>query len=241
MNTILQEFVKGKLGRYAEPQRAGTPRGDRIGFPKVKYNAALLQLTNFQQTTIASDLKVSCGLLYKWRWEQEFKELVDKLHIEFTDVFMRTVRAKCQEKQRLDAKFFAKPIDEIATTRMPTVSYDEFRDAGNYGHRLRSEIRKEFDKVLQEAIEKNDIPLMATLFDVAYVLTYYSLVADGIPPDEAQRHAREQYDLASLKDKANSVILREIKAILMRPAISDDERKRGVYWVSVLERLFEGK
>lgn len=106
---------------------------------------------------------------------------------------------------------------------------------------MRSEIRKEFDKVLQEAIEKNDIPLMATLFDVDYVVTYYSLVADGIPPDEAQRHARAQYDLASLKDKANSVILREIKAILMRPAISDDERKRGVYWVSVLERLFEGK
>ncbi len=76
-DTLLQRFIQGRIEGYEEPQRRGTPKGDKIGFPLPKYAAAVLSLTNFGQKEIAARVGVSYGVLLKWRTEEAFKHETD--------------------------------------------------------------------------------------------------------------------------------------------------------------------
>lgn len=75
---LLDEYMAQKINSYQEPERKGTPRGDKIGFPLNKYISCLLvALTNYSLKRIAdiygSDLGFSYGLLRKWNTESDFK------------------------------------------------------------------------------------------------------------------------------------------------------------------------
>ena len=45
---LLHRFIEEKLNAYVEPVRAGTPKGELIGFMRPKYHAALLFLTTMR-------------------------------------------------------------------------------------------------------------------------------------------------------------------------------------------------
>lgn len=76
--SLFGEYLNKEISNYTEPERKGTPKGDKIGFPKKKYAACLLvALTNLSLKTIAEKFGTkfgfSYGLLRKWNSEDEFK------------------------------------------------------------------------------------------------------------------------------------------------------------------------
>ena len=72
----LDAFYRNSVGRYVEPHRKGTPKGDPIGFSKQKYRASLLMMTNRRKYKIADDVGVSYQLLRKWGTERRFKDQI---------------------------------------------------------------------------------------------------------------------------------------------------------------------
>jgi hypothetical protein len=85
---VLGQFIEDRLRHYVEPERAGTPKGEPIGFSRKKFHAALLALTNVDLRKQAKHIKVSYGLLRKWRTEDAFFEQVMKLEDDFVkDVY----------------------------------------------------------------------------------------------------------------------------------------------------------
>lgn len=82
---ILGGFIGQKLRQYVEPERAGTPKGTPIGLSRKKFHAALLALTNIDLRKQAKVIRVSYGVLRKWRTETKFWDCAEALTKEFLD------------------------------------------------------------------------------------------------------------------------------------------------------------
>ena len=71
-------FIAEKSVVYEEPERKGTPRGEKIGFPKKKYLASLfVGISNFKAKDLAEGLQkhgLTHGLIRKWKTEDDFKK-----------------------------------------------------------------------------------------------------------------------------------------------------------------------
>jgi hypothetical protein len=82
--TFLEAYIKEKVDAYQEPAREGTPKGERIGLSKVKYEAALWTgLTSHKLEDIAKKVGKSHPLIKKWRTEEPFKAAGQKLVNDF--------------------------------------------------------------------------------------------------------------------------------------------------------------
>ncbi len=75
---LLINFLKNKLEKYEEPSREGTPKGEPIGFPQMKYLASLLLLTNISLKDLSKSLKISYGVLRNWNSEPAFKKQIEE-------------------------------------------------------------------------------------------------------------------------------------------------------------------
>jgi hypothetical protein len=71
---VLGGFIQDRLAAYVEPQRAGTPRGETIGFSRKKYHAVLLAMTNIDLKKQAQIIGVTAGVLRTWRAEPAFQQ-----------------------------------------------------------------------------------------------------------------------------------------------------------------------
>src|SRR5262249_38977877 len=70
----VRDFIKQKVENYQEPQRRGTPRGEAVGLSRIKYHASLwTALTSLSEKQISQRLRISYGLLLKWRTEPQFQ------------------------------------------------------------------------------------------------------------------------------------------------------------------------
>jgi hypothetical protein len=109
---LLAKFIADKLNTYVEPTKEGTPKGEPVGFSSTKYKATLYRLrervldTSEDLTAQAKELKVSYGLLRKWRSEQDFKDLVSQHEKEFVNYLMsdtgyRTHLTQEQERAKM--------------------------------------------------------------------------------------------------------------------------------------------
>ncbi len=75
---LVELWVRGRLEHYQEPARAGTPKGEPIGFFRKKYEAALwlaLYPLCLKLQEVAKKAGVSTGVLRVWRTEEKFLEL----------------------------------------------------------------------------------------------------------------------------------------------------------------------
>jgi hypothetical protein len=88
---LLTRFIGEKLAQHVEPTRLGTPRGVPIGFSRKKMAAALFALTTADVKETAREVRVSYGLIRKWRTEVAFKALVVHLEDEFVERFCTAV------------------------------------------------------------------------------------------------------------------------------------------------------
>jgi hypothetical protein len=91
METLLLKYVKEKAGKYIEPTRQGTAKGDPIGFSAVKYLTTLLSMTSLKIKEIADASGVSYGLLRVWRTEPDYMKMIDSHITEFSGRFIRNI------------------------------------------------------------------------------------------------------------------------------------------------------
>ncbi len=92
ISALIGEYVLYHLHDYEQPTRAGTSKGEKIGFSRKKYYAAMLAgITNWTLKDIAKSCDVSYGLLRKWRTDPEFYESSYAHAIEFaSEIIKRT-------------------------------------------------------------------------------------------------------------------------------------------------------
>src|SRR5262249_46605607 len=121
---LLTRFIDDKLSTYVEPSKKGTPKGERVGFSRTKYRATLYALrgrvldTTEDLIAQAKELKVSYGLLRKWRSEQDFKNLVSQHEKEFTGYLLQILRRsndrmRIQNAKRKVGELFDQSLKEL--------------------------------------------------------------------------------------------------------------------------------
>lgn len=131
-NRILSDFIANKQLDYEEPERKGTPRGEKIGFPSHKYLASLfVGLTNLSQKKIAEDLGpkhgIKYGVLRNWCREKTFQEQAKEHAIEFAWHIIQHVEGKLEtDKKKWDDYFNCKTDKKPS----PLVYKEIVRDAG---------------------------------------------------------------------------------------------------------------
>jgi len=157
--TLLDKFMVEKANNYIEPLRKGTPRGEPIGVSGKKYWATLLCLKKIPLKQMASMLKVSYGLLRKWRTEDAFWDLFEGHCVEFADVVIQHLEERAKKQLELHKGYMAKSIDVIFRTPPPLLTVKEFSDIKSYHRYLVEQILKrlgEYGKEFQETSENLD-------------------------------------------------------------------------------------
>jgi hypothetical protein len=90
----LKRFIDSETMAYIEPHRQGTARGDKIGFSKKKFQAALMCMSTLKLKTISEIIGVNYGVLRKWRTEREFKQVVESCLKRYNSVCPQTSKWK---------------------------------------------------------------------------------------------------------------------------------------------------
>ncbi len=163
---LLADFLQEKVRLYVAPTRAGTPRGQSIGFSKEKYLATLFTMTSFNVKRLAKKLRISYGVLRKWRTEPDFKKTVTNHYKEFADLFFKHVRTRIMAERRDTNDILKLPESSIAKTQLVGVrGFDEFNDGELYGdllilklwNDLIAEVRRKKSKNIQDILFYNEI------------------------------------------------------------------------------------
>lgn len=117
------QFVKSwadrEAAQYEEPTRAGTPKGDPIGFSREKYRAALLMVLypNCLKLRGISEISgVTYGMLRLWRTEPEFQKLMYEKFQWLGKLIAETIRRIIeQDEARKEDHLEIKGYDSIET------------------------------------------------------------------------------------------------------------------------------
>jgi hypothetical protein len=158
--TGLFDFIIQKQLAYEEPQREGTPRGEKIGLSSKKHLATLFTgLTNIKLKTLGEDLKktplnvdsndpkkkrfaddlnelcnTSYGLVRKWRTENDFKNQIEDYCDECAYHILKIVEDNVYKDNEILNNYYAGETDEMPElTRIDTL----YRDAPIYSVELR--------------------------------------------------------------------------------------------------------
>jgi len=158
---LIDNFIYRKIDEYEVPTRAGTPRGEPIGYSAKKYYAAVLCLKTVPVKEMAKMTKVSYGLLRKWRTEDDFKKLVEELSVEFTAEVINHLVARGIKQAELADEYVSRSVEEISKTPPPELTWNEFEDLKFYSEKLMATIifvsMKHFGPLRKE-VEKHYSP-----------------------------------------------------------------------------------
>jgi hypothetical protein len=115
--SLLVKYMVQKLGSYQEPERKGTPRGDKIGFPFKKFAACIfVGLTNFSLKKITeqhgSDFGFSYGLLRKWNTEADFKAQQDEFQSEFALKIFQYIQSAIKKAFKMHTDYYEAKSDK---------------------------------------------------------------------------------------------------------------------------------
>lgn len=93
--SLITPYINFKQNNYEEPERKGTPKGDKIGFSITKFKASMLVgLMDLSLKRISKECDVSYGLLRKWNSEPDFKKEKENLCTEFASILMKYVNSE---------------------------------------------------------------------------------------------------------------------------------------------------
>jgi hypothetical protein len=234
----LADFLKEKAQSYAEPTRAGTPRGERVGLSAAKYAATLLALTSSDLKHQAKTLGVSYGLLRKWRTEAAFTEQVDGHAREFVERFFQRAREQVDESQ---VEIPLSPSAAIAVAQNMRLKNEreppDFGDRSLYSrdlfHRLMiryGELEK-FNPDLNPA----DAGARNLFFLHLELLTSLELI------DKAQGGKGFGLQDRLLRDRGEilRLWLKEAIKLLSSDAPTEADRARGVFYLTLMEGALE--
>jgi hypothetical protein len=111
---VLRHFIRRRLAEYVEPSRAGTPRGEPVGYSRAKFHAALLGLTILPLAEQARLTGVRETVISTWRGQPEFKATVERLAAEFADEVVALARKFATEAERKFATEAERQRQELA-------------------------------------------------------------------------------------------------------------------------------
>jgi hypothetical protein len=222
---LLADLINERASTYVEPSRKGTSRGQAIGFPREKYVAALLYLTNFPLEHQAKALKVSHGLLRKWRTEKKFWDVVGDHLQELSKRFWSVIKDHVEKEKVLWEKFAELPLEQQANFEIPSLPYTEFEDSFLYNpHMSPHNFRTPFAK---SSFELSDDELMIFL------------EGDNVARMVGWMRAKSADDFrAGLKRHFSPTIV-ALKNLFIKDELTIDERKRGIFLLRWLENDFE--
>jgi hypothetical protein len=237
--SLIKEFFRNELASYREPQRQGTPRGERIGFSTVKYHASLLALLNNDLREQSGLLGISYGLLRKWRTEPEFKKVVNGHCDKFTVIFFKHLLEVAYESRNKQDEFLKKPLDEIASSKLPDTSYNWGRisDCLGYSGTLNNKIGQVIDNIFSQKVnfvkKKGIIKNEDEFVKLTFVVLFFYWDLSGYFNDTSIKH-RDMIDRQWRMMSSN--ILRIIKDTLLKPEITEEDRKQALYALTILDR-----
>ncbi len=199
MKTCLEEFFSNKISTHVEPSRRGTPRGNPIGFTKVKYQAVLVStLTNINLIKLAGKLEGSYNVLRKWNTKVDFKACCNSISDEFKaiidfellDIFTHLAEDFKHGKFHEHDELFAR-----------------FKDADTYNKTIISHITDRLNHYLYELPNGQ-----VAFFDMAHYLAKYS----------GSQKLLEL--LIQLQKRLKENLIEEIIETLQKPELSEQER-----------------
>src|SRR5262249_20702814 len=120
---MLDEFIRHKLATYHEPSRRGTPKGEKIGFGRQKYHAALRLMNSADIKEVGEDVGVSEGLLGKWKTDDEFKTQIERNAEGFIDDLGSVLREQAKKDGKTFDRFLNAPFKE--GEKLPASSISE--------------------------------------------------------------------------------------------------------------------
>lgn len=110
---LLEEFINSRTQDYLAPQRAGIPRGRKVGFSDEKYRASLLvALLNWSLKEIATKLGFSYGQLRNWNTEPDFQAKIKKHSAQFVSFVARYIRAELKKANEAVVNYTNGIVDE---------------------------------------------------------------------------------------------------------------------------------
>lgn len=224
---VLKEFIQKKSDGYQEPARKGTPRGEPVGFSKVKYITSLWMMTNLTLKEVAKKTGVSYGLVRKWHIQESFLQTVKRHCDEFAGLFIEYIRERYKER-RGDNGPLPKSIGQLESGGIPETFFAGLLDCHFYGTFLVSRISLYLGSSLRDA------------GDIAFVYTAVSALEHLITYTGGETQ-QSLWGLNILKSEhikeVKLGLLERAKEIILKPGVTKTERELAASILSVLEDM----
>jgi hypothetical protein len=234
LKDLLQNFLIEKISKYQEPERKGTPKGDPIGLSVLKYQATLFLLYDLTLKEIADELKMSYGLLRKWRTESSFNELVRKHMDEFSELFLDRLSIVIDEDEKFHDQYIKRTsIDKLERgTRITFPAL--YHDMNHYSLGLRTFIA---NKILSSHLHNVPVTLWLLKIIDFWIDQPAKGQKRGKPNKELARTVAEEKQ--ALKKRLLKSMLDDVIMVLAKENITEEERKQAIFRLTTVKTDYE--
>ena len=230
---LLNKFIHGKLNKYIEPKRKGTPKGEPIGFSNKKYKATLLLLQKANQSDVARLLNISHGLLRKWNTEREFKRIFQDNCLEFAEYVVAYLKKSTDERDKSIAEIMKgsiKNLIQYTPPHGPDEILDLFKDYKFYHVLVKNAVTNALVHATDQAMKDNSLSFKITLLSV---LRLFEQIERG---GKLSQETIKAWEKLGERIKQEAII--KAKQILVKKKISDRERKEIILFLNALKEAF---
>ncbi len=239
--TLLVSFIREKLDHYVEPTREGTPKGEPIGLSRVKYEASLFCLYDLQARhkeglkAVAKTLKISYGLLRKWRTEEGFKKAIQEHVEEFSSVFLDFAQ-KMHRKGRDDwNQHLGLPLNKLSSEPLPSIvdHLKALSDAGLYSKDLLQAIELKMQTVVSN-LPRDDVEKRVEK------LAVYIRIMDYLARSRGHKVSPLVKKLESkVKAQLEQLLFQNLRETILKPQLSEEDRKAALVMLLQLEAVLK--
>ena len=228
---LLVDFLTEKARTYVEPTRTGTPRGEPIGLSGEKYAATLMALTSYEGKKTAKALRISHGLLRKWRTERVFKEAVDKHTEEFVERFSRHIKDEIAAYDQTTNDILKLSPSAIRRTQIVGTRGDAFADGDLYGDDLVYRLMVEAMALLEKK-SKNDRDLILVQVDTMCAI-------DLIEQRRGRRKTPMLDALRARRIPFLAAVIKKSTEVLTLPNPTVEQRKSAIFNLTAVAQALE--
>ena len=180
-DNLLFAFIAEKTLDYEEPVRKGTPRGEKIGFPKKKYLASLfVGISNFKPKDLAEGLQkhgLSHGLIRKWKTEDDFKDQAKEHAKEFASFLFEKVEEANKKQRKAYKQYYKCKLNKKPD--VPQIIKKIYQEVKTYSNALLEELsRQAFGRIVTAKVdwENNEIEEDAFFLEYGIFSDFSSIV-----------------------------------------------------------------
>jgi hypothetical protein len=233
--SFLWDYISRRFTEEQDPQRAGTPRGEKIGFTRQKHlAAALVGLTNLKPKDILglqiSGVKIEFGyaVLRKWKTEKEFKEAMAETVNDFANKFILEWESLIKKDHAITDDYLKGKIEEYPSN---VIDFRRFYGGSlffnkNVVSKIKTIFVLRYCDVIQ-ATEKEEISPRR--------LTYFFSIMDFLEAVDPQNNPKTKLETPSKYELLDNFLNFIEKGNLSQDEIRENVRgaKLLLYWMKV--------